>query len=86
MKSSAKDKWKSESYILKVVLNICLAASVSSYFVVYFNTIPFRYTITIFNITYDPAFMQGLLSFCIHMGAALGGYYSRWFIDRYSRK
>ena len=68
------------------MINICLASAVSGYFLAYFNTITFTDTIRIFSIEYDPAFTQGIVSFCIPLGAALGGYLSSLLTARYSRK
>ena len=80
-----EDKWKSESFILKVVLNTCISSAVSGYFLAYFNTISFRDTQHIFNIQHDPALMQGLLTFCIPLGSALGGCLSNILTNHYSR-
>jgi hypothetical protein len=78
-------KYKSYDLIYKVVLNISLSSVFSGYCLAYFNTITFDDTISIFSITQDRAFMQGLLSFCIPAGAGVGGYLSRSLMAGYSR-
>jgi hypothetical protein len=78
-------KWKSTTFIYKVILNISLASIVSGYYLAYFNTITFDDTIELFGITQDRAVMQGLLSFCIALGAGFGGYLASTMMSRYSR-
>ena len=78
-------KYKSYDLIFKVVLNISLSSFFSGYCLAYFNTITFDDTVSIFSITQERAFMQGLLSFCIPAGAGIGGYLSRSIMTRYSR-
>ena len=78
-------KYKSYDLIFNVVLNISLSSFFGGYCLAYFNTITFDDTISIFSITQERAFMQGLLSFCIPAGAGMGGYLSRSITTRYSR-
>ena len=69
-----------------MILNQCISSGLSGYFISYFNTITFADSIEIFNITQDPALMQGLLSFCIALGAGVGGFISKYVANRFSRK
>lgn len=87
LNSPAKEtKYKDYDYIFKVVLNISLASAYSGYTLAYFNTINFDHTIQIFDIHHDRAVMQGLLSFCVAIGAAAGGYLATFVIRNFSRK
>lgn len=58
----------------------------SGYMLAYFNTITFDDTMAIFEITQDRAVMQGLLSFCVTCGAGIGGYFSYYMVNHFSRK
>jgi hypothetical protein len=69
-----------------VIINICLASTYNGFVLAYFNTISFDDSIRIFNIRYDRAVMQGLLSFCIPVGAGVGGYLSSFMFSFFSRK
>lgn len=73
-------KYKDYDFILKVVVNICMASAYSGYCLGYFNTINFDDTVQIFSIEADRALMQGLLSFCVPAGAALGGYSAKFLL------
>ena len=68
------------------MINICLASTYSGFILAYFNTINFDDTIKLFNIKQDMALMQGLLSFCIFIGAGVGGYLSSHMLSTFSRK
>jgi len=52
----------------------------------YFNSIALADTMNIFNITLDPAFTQGFLSFCIPIGAGIGAYLSKYLLRNSSRR
>lgn len=79
-------KYKDYDFIWKVIVNISLASTYSGYCLGYFNTINFDDTIKIFSIQADRALMQGTLTFCVAIGAGLGGYYANHIISRYSRR
>ena len=68
------------------MLNISLTGLMSGYFLTYFNTLDYDDSIEIFNITQNPALMQGILSFCVPAGGAIGGWLSHVFIRKYSRQ
>lgn len=82
----AGSKCKDESFIVKVVMNICLASAYSGYCLGYFNTINFDDTVQILQIQGDRAFMQGLLTFCVAVGAGLGAFYSKVVLENFSRR
>jgi hypothetical protein len=52
----------------------------------YLNTISFDDTVRIFDIKQDRALMQGLLSFCIAIGAGVGGYLSSYMLSNFARR
>jgi hypothetical protein len=79
-------KYKDYDFINKVIMNVCLAGAYSGYCLGYFNSLNFDDSIRIFSITADRALMQGSLSFCIPVGAGIGGFYARQLTDRFSRR
>jgi hypothetical protein len=79
-------KYNDYDFLNKVMMNVCLAGAYSGYVLAYFNAINFDDTVRIFGIQADRALMQGTLSFCVSLGAGVGGFYARIVIDRFSRR
>ena len=79
-------KSRDEGFVVRVVMNICLASASSGYCLGYFNSINFDDTVQILQIGGDRAFMQGLLTFCVAVGAGFGAFYCKIVIERFSRR
>jgi len=83
---SERVTYRSITQLYLIVLNLSLSAFYVGYALCYFNTIAFLDTTIIFFITADPALVQGFLTFCIPIGAAVGAYFSKYLLVKCSRK
>jgi hypothetical protein len=80
-------KYRSEAEVRAVVVNICLVAAYCGYGYSYFNTINFHQDFAhIFDVHDNYEFMNGLISFTIPIGAALGAYFSSHLMEHHSRR